>query len=271
MAERQMTRPMARRRGLEGLPVWGSWTPVWMRNARTWRKLAIPSLLANFGEPALYLVALGYGLGALVGTVQGMPYVTFLASGIVCSSAMMTATFECMYSSYTRMAVQRTWDGMITTPLQVRDVVLGEVVWAATKSLIPAAAILVVARLLGALEAPLAPLALGVTFLSGMCFAGLAMIVTALARSYDFFLYYTTVVVTPMFLLSGVFFPLEQLAPAVRALAEFLPLTHGVALVRPLVTGAPTEAVALHLLVLVVYTVAALAISVRLLERRLHS
>lgn len=264
-------RAMASRRTDEGLPSWRRWYPVWLRNARTWRQLAVPSLLANFGEPALYLLALGYGLGALVGSVGDVPYVTFLASGIVCSSAMMTATFEGLYSAYTRMAVQRTWDGMVATPLRIRDVVLGEVVWAGTKSLLPAAAILVVARLLGVLDGPLAPLALFVTFVSGMCFSALAMVVTAIARSYDFFLYYTTLVVTPMFLLSGVFFPLEQLAPGVQALAAALPLYHGVALVRPLVTGSVPSDVLAHLAVIVGYTVLALYVSIRLVERRLQA
>jgi lipooligosaccharide transport system permease protein len=262
-------RAMARRRRPPGRPAWWRWYPVWLRNARTWRKLAVPSLIGNFGEPVLYLLALGYGLGALVGKVGETTYVTFLASGIVCSSAMTTASFEALYSAYTRMAVQRTWDAMITTPLQIRDVVIGEVVWAGTKSLLPAAAILVVARLLGVLEGPLAPLALGVAFLTGMCFAAVAMVVTALARSYDFFLYYTTLVLTPTLLLSGVFFPLEQLGAGVSAIAAWLPLAHAVAIVRPLVTGGVVEHALGHLAALAAFAGLALTIAVRLVERRL--
>lgn len=102
------------------------WVPVWRRNMLVWRKLAGPAILGNFGEPLLYLLALGYGLGAFVQNMSELPYLVFLASGTVCSSAMSTASFEGMYSAYTRMAVQNTWGAMLATPLAVRDVVLGE-------------------------------------------------------------------------------------------------------------------------------------------------
>ncbi|HLA75739.1 MAG TPA: nodulation protein NodJ, partial [Gammaproteobacteria bacterium] len=125
------------------------WLPVWRRNMLVWRKLSIPALLGNFGEPLLYLLALGYGLGAFVGTIQGLPYITFLASGIVCGSAMNTATFEGLYSAYTRMTLQQTWAGMLAAPLNVDDVLLGEMTWAGTKSLISVAPILIIAALLG--------------------------------------------------------------------------------------------------------------------------
>ena len=92
------------------------WVAVWRRNARVWRKLLGPALLGNIGEPLLYLLALGYGLGVFVGELEGMDYITFLASGFVCASAMNTASFEGLYSAYTRMAVQDTWTAMYFTP-----------------------------------------------------------------------------------------------------------------------------------------------------------
>ena len=114
------------------------WLPVWRRNVLVWRKLAVASLLGNFGEPLLYLLALGYGLGAMVGDVNDQPYLHFLASGIVSSSAMMTASYEGTYSGYSRMAEQRTWDAIITAPLSLGHVVSGEIIWAASKSLLSA-------------------------------------------------------------------------------------------------------------------------------------
>ena len=164
-----------------------SWLPVWRRNFKVWSKMAGPSLLGNFGEPLLYLLALGYGLGSIIGTLQGLPYLTFLASGIVCSSAMITASFEGMYSAYSRMESQRTWNAMLATPLAISDVVVGEAVWAATKSLFSGVAILIVAALLGSVESWLAVLAIPVIFLTGLCFAALALVVTAFARSFEFF------------------------------------------------------------------------------------
>lgn len=245
------------------------WLPVWQRNLLLWRKLAYPSLISNLGEPVLYLLGLGYGLGALLGEVGGMPYRVYLASGFICSSAMMTASFEAMYSAYTRMTVQQTWDAMVSTPLEVHDVVVGEIAWAATKSLFSAMGVFTVAALLGAIDgwpAVWVPLAV---ILSGLCFASLAMVVTALARSYDFFLFYTTLCITPMFLLSGVFFPLQQMPPPMQAIAQALPLTHAVALVRPLATGLVLEQAWVHVAVLVAFTTGAASLSVHLVRRRL--
>ncbi len=247
------------------------WLPVWRRNLRVWSKLALPSLMGNFGEPLLYLLALGYGLGALVGRIGDMPYMFFLASGIFCSSTMMTASFEATYSAYSRMAVQKSWEAIVTTPLDVLDVVLGEVIWAATKSLFSATAILLVAWALGAVSGDFAVLAIPVALLSGFCFAAMAMVVTALARSYDFFLYYNTLGVTPMLLICGVFFPISQMPAGVQSLAWALPLTHSVALARPLITGAAPENVLLHLSVLTAYGLVALGVAATLLKRRLDA
>lgn len=245
------------------------WLPVWQRNFRVWVKLAGPAILGNFGEPLLYLLALGYGLGSFVGEMQNMPYIVFLASGIVCSSAMLTASFEGMYSAYTRMDVQKTWDAMLATPLDVTDIVIGEAVWAATKSLISSTAILIVAGLLGAVAGWQAILALPVVVLTGLCFAGLALVMTAFATNYDFFLYYNTLILTPLLLVSGVFFPLDQMPPVIQWLALLFPLTHAVDLVRPLLTGIPLTQPLLHLLVLGGYTLGSLALAVVLIRRRL--
>lgn len=247
------------------------WLPVWQRNFLVWRKLALPSLVGNFGEPLLYLLALGYGLGALVGTVQGMPYIVFLASGIVCASAMNAATLEGTYSAYVRMAIQQTWEGILVTPLGVRDVVLGELAWTGTKSLINAAPILLVAALLGAVHDWRALWVLPVVILVGLTFGAMALVVTAFARGFDFFLYYATLVVTPMFLLSGVFFPVQGMPQFVQLGAQFLPLTHAVEIVRPLMTGQPSVQLAWHLLVLAAYALGGFWLAVRLFRRRLIS
>ncbi|AGM41702.1 ABC-type multidrug transport system, permease component [Spiribacter salinus M19-40] len=242
---------------------------VWLRNLRVWRKLMLPSILGNFGEPLLYLLALGYGLGQFVGEVEDMRYMVFLASGIVCSAAMTGATFEALYSAYTRLTMQQTWAAMLAAPMNVDDVVLGEIAWAATKALINASAIVLVAALLGLVSGPEAILVLPVILLAGLAFAGIAMIVTAISPSYDFFLYYFTLVMTPMLLLSGVFFPLTSLPDAVQIGAQFLPLAHVVMMVRPLMTGGTIDAPILHLGVVIGYIVATYWISAALARRRL--
>ena len=245
------------------------WRPVWWRNFKVWRKLLGAALLGNIGEPLLYLIALGYGLGAFVGQVGGLDYVTFLASGIVCSSAMNTASFEGMYSAYTRMEVQQTWISMLTAPLGIADVVVGEAMWAATKSLISAVAIYIVAAGLGAVSGWASLWVLPIAFLVGLCFGAWALVITALSHSYDTFLYYFTMILTPLLLLSGVFVPLEAMPAAIGHGAALFPLSHAVALVRPLMTGGEITQAGLHLAVVAGYAVLALVIAVRLLDQRL--
>ena len=242
---------------------------VWRRNLRVWRKILIPSILGNFGEPVLYLLAFGYGFGMLVGDLGDMPYMVFLASGIVCSSAMFTASFEGMYSAYTRMEVQQTWSAMLGAPLTVGDIVFGEVAWAATKGLMSAGAILVVAAVLGLVADTRALLALPVLLVTGFTFGACAMVVTAFSKSYDFFLYYFTLAITPMLLLSGVFFPLEQFPAPVQTLAYLLPLAHSVELVRPLLTGGVPDNVVLHLAVIAAYGLAGIMIATAYIRTRL--
>lgn len=247
------------------------WLAVWQRNLLVWRKLALASLVGNFGEPLLYLLALGYGLGAFVGTVQGMPYIVFLASGIVCASAMNAATLEGTYSAYVRMSVQQTWDGILVTPLGVRDIVFGELAWTGTKSFINAVPILLVATALGAVHDWRALWVLPLVVLIGLSFGAMALVVTAFARGFDFFLYYATLMITPMFLLSGVFFPLQGMPEWVQRGAQILPLTHAVALVRPLMTGQPVSQPAWHMIILVAYIMGGFFLAVRLFRRRLIS
>ncbi|MEM5400778.1 ABC transporter permease [Paraburkholderia unamae] len=245
------------------------WMAVWRRNYLVWRKLALASMFGNLADPMIYLFGLGFGLGLMVGHVDGVSYIAFLAAGTVSSSVMMSASFESMYSGFSRMHVQRTWEAIMHTPLTLGDVVLGEVMWAASKSVLSGVAIMVVAGLLGYASFPSMLLALPVIALAGLAFANCAMIVTALAPSYDFFMFYQTLVLTPMLLLSGVFFPIAQLPAAAQHITLMLPLAHAVALIRPAMLDRPVEQAGLHLLVLAIYVVVPFAIASVLFRRRM--
>ena len=214
------------------------WWPVFLRNLLVWKKLAIPSLVGNIAEPLMWLVAFGYGMGALVGkvTVDGVqvPYILFLASGSICMSAMNAASFEALYSAFSRMHVQKTWDGIMNAPVNLDDIVMAEMLWAAFKAIFTVTAILGVMLALGISYSPKLLLAWPVLLGVGITFSCVALIFNALAKGYDFFTYYFTLFLTPMMFLSGIFFPLEQLPPVVRAISHWLPLTNAVALVRPL-------------------------------------
>lgn len=214
-----------------------NWFPVWRRNFLVWRKLAIPSILGNLADPLIYMLGLGYGLGNMLPEVSGVKYVSFLSAGTVVASTMNAATFEALYSSFSRMHVQKTWDAILNTPLSLDHVLAGELVWAASKSLLSGLAILVVIAALGLTQSPLALWAIPVIFLTGLTFAAMGLIVCSLAPSYDFFMYYFTLFITPMLLVSGIFFPADQLPAAVHAVASWLPLAHAVQLARPLLLG----------------------------------
>ena len=251
------------------------WLPVFRRNLLVWRKLAIPSLVGNIAEPLITLVAFGYGLGALVGQVQlngvAVPYILFLASGSVCMSAMNAASFEALYSAFSRMHVQRTWDGIMNAPVQLDDVVFAEMLWAAFKALFTSTIILIVMLVLNISHSPLLLLVWPLLGLVGITFACIALIFNALAKGYDFFTYYFTLFLTPTMFLSGVFFPRDQLPGFMQAIADWLPLTAAVELIRPLFLGQwPTNGLR-HLLLLVAYAVVAFWIALALTRKRFRS
>ena len=214
------------------------WWPVFLRNLLVWRKLALPSLIGNIAEPLIWLVAFGYGMGALVGQVQvdgrAVPYILFLASGSICMSAMNAASFEALYSAFSRMHVQKTWDGIMNAPVGLDDIVLAEMLWAAFKAIFTVTAILFVMLGLGISHSPKLLVAWPVLLGVGITFSCIALIFNALAKGYDFFTYYFTLGLSPMMFLSGVFFPREQLPGFVRAIADWLPLAAAIDLVRPL-------------------------------------
>ena len=250
--------------------------PVFLRNLLVWRKLASPSLVGNIAEPLMWLVAFGYGMGALVGQVSiaapdgnvQVPYILFLASGSICMSAMNAATFEALYSAFSRMHIQKTWDGIMNAPVGLDDIVFAEMLWAAFKSLFTVTAILGVMLGLSISHSPKLLVAWPILFGVGITFACIALIFNALAKGYDFFTYYFTLFLTPMMFLSGVFFPLEQLPALVRAVADWLPLSSAVALVRPLFMDRwPADALR-HALVLVVYASGSFWIALALTRKR---
>jgi len=244
------------------------WIAVWRRNFLVWRKLFVASVLSNLADPLILLFGLGYGLGALLPSVAGMSYIAFFAAGTLCSATMFTASFESMFSGFSRMHGQKTWDAILYAPVTIDDVVAGEIVWAASKAWLSGATILAVAAAFGLAASPIVVMALPVAFLVGLAFAAVGLIMTVLAKNWDFFSFYMTLIMTPMTMISGVFFPAEQLPAPVLAVAQALPLYHGIELVRPLVAGSWPTSVLVHLAVLLAYAAAGYAIALYFARRR---
>ncbi|HEY8710226.1 MAG TPA: ABC transporter permease [Burkholderiaceae bacterium] len=209
-----------------------------------------------------------YGLGSLVGQIDGRPYISFLASGSIAVSAVLAATFEALYSAYSRMQVQKTWDGIMNAPITLDDIIFAEMLWAAFKSLFSVAAIMIVIFVLGISRAPTMLLALPVLGLIGITFASVALVFNALAKGYDFFTYYFTLVITPMTFLSGVYFPIAQMPHWLQEVARVLPLTAAVELVRPLILGMLPVDVLRPMLILAAYAVGGYYLALVLTRRR---
>jgi lipooligosaccharide transport system permease protein len=239
------------------------------RNFLVWRKLIGSALVGHLADPLIWLVGLGFGLGSLMPSIGGLSYLAFLGTGMLSYSAMNSATFEGLWSAFTRLKMQRTWESILHAPMTVADVVIGEWVWAGLKGTLSGAAILLVMTFLGVVESATALWALPVVFLVALAFAGLALIVTALAKSYDVFTYYFSLTLMPMTLISGVFFPTDQLPKVMQVAAQFLPLVHATTLARAAVVGTPAGNVILHIAVLLIYALATAAIAAKLVEKRL--
>jgi lipooligosaccharide transport system permease protein len=245
--------------------------PVYRRNLLVWRKLALASALGNIADPLITLVAFGYGLGRLLPEVDGVPYIVFLAAGSLCMSTAMAASFESLYSAYSRMQVQQTWASIMNAPVDLDDVMIAEWLWAATKAAFSGVAILAVIVALGLSRSPTLLALPLVVALTGLVFAGIGLCFNALARGYDFFTYYFTLVLTPMVFVSGVYYPASSLPDWLAAFSWWLPLAAAVDLARPLVLGQwPPDALARAGLLLA-YALGSFWVALALTRRRLRS
>jgi lipooligosaccharide transport system permease protein len=203
---------------------------VWQRNRDvylvTWKTNLVPPLL----EPILYLLAFGAGVGTLVDQVpyrgEMMSYTAFIAPGLLATQVMFQAFFETTYNTFVRMYYQRTFDAIIATPLSLEDVMAGELLWGATKGGIGCTVMLLTVSAFGLVRYPEALWIVPFSFLAGLFFAGLGLCFTGMVPAIDAFNFPTFLLVIPMFLFSGTFFPVEVLPGWAQWLAEALPLTH---------------------------------------------
>ncbi|MCS7003203.1 MAG: ABC transporter permease [Dehalococcoidia bacterium] len=241
---------------------------VWQRNAdvyvRLWRSEAWPPFVDAF----ITLIAFGFGLGAYValGTAD---YIIFLAPGLIAQSVLFGASFETTYGSYFRMDIQRTFEAMIATPLSIEDVITGEVMWGATRSLISATALLIIMPVFGLVQSPWAALILPAAFLAGLVFAALGMLFTSFVASINAYNYYLSLFITPNIFFGNVFFPLDRLPDALRWFAYGLPTTHVSTIFRALNEGALTPSLLWNALYLVVVGGATYLFALIQMRRRL--
>jgi lipooligosaccharide transport system permease protein len=242
---------------------------VWQRNATVYRKTFHLNILPNFFEPVFYLLGMGLGLGRyLSGGLEGRSYIEHIAPGLVIYNAAMGATFEVTYNTFVKISFSRTYESILAAPVSVEDIALGEILWAITRAVIYAGGFLIVAVLLGAI-APLPALGvLVITPLMGLLFAGLGMIFTALVPVIDAYSFYYTLFMTPLFLFSGIFFPLHE-QPWLERAAWFTPLYHGVRAANDFAWGRVGAQTFVSLAWLAVVAVGLCWVALRLMRRRL--
>jgi lipooligosaccharide transport system permease protein len=243
---------------------------VWWRNFAMYRRTWKLNILPNFFEPLLYLVSIGIGVGAYVSEMGGTSYVAFLAPGLVAVAAMNGASFEVTYNAFVRMNFEKTYAAMLTTPIQPDDVLAGEVLWAMTRASIYGGCFLLVLAGAGLAPLPASLWALPLIPLTGLLFAALGISFSLRIPNIDLFSFYFTLFLTPLFLFSDVFFPLQERLPGAWLwVAEALPLVHPVRLVRHAFRGAWSPLLLWDLAYVVGLSAGLLGLAARVTRRRL--
>lgn len=242
---------------------------VCYRNYKVWSRYIGSSLVANIGEPLLYLLALGFGVGHYVQEIEGKPYSQFIAPALVVVAIMNAATFETTFSSYTRLAVQKTFDAMAVTPLSIRDIVFGEILWAAFKGLFSASVIMLVLAACGLIKSPWALMVLPLGFVEGLLFAAIGLWVSSYANGYEVFNYYFTLFISPMFLFSGTFFPLDHMPLLVQKVAWLFPLTYASQGAREVFFGSPGKIYFFSFFILLILTLFISFLTLKKLEKKI--
>ena len=242
---------------------------IWRRNARVFSKLWRGALLPTFLDPFLYLLALGFGLGTYVASINGIPYKDFIAPGLIASAAMWSSAFETTYNVYFRMNELRLYDNVLSTPVEVQDLVAGDLAWSASRATVYGCVVLAVVAAFGLISSPWALLIPPFVVLGGLCFSVIGYTFTALIPRIDLYSYFFTLGITPMFLFSGIFFPFDRLPEWVEVVAWVTPLYHLVEITRGLATGPEGAHILIHTAWLVAVTAGLFVIPVRALRAKL--
>ncbi len=243
---------------------------VWYRHVRVYTKNLISNGLPPFLEPLLFLAGVGLGLGKYITqSMEGLSYIEFLGTGLLVTAAMFTSAYECTFGTFVRLEFEKVYDGMLAAPITVNDLIIGEILWAGTKGLFFTFAVLTVLAAFRIIHLPQGLLAPLVGYLTGVMFATLSLWITSFVKTINHFNFYFTGIISPMFFFSGVVFPVSNLPPSVRWIAEILPLTHCVRLSRAVSIGVYPPILLVSLGYAVVFIALTGWLAIRRLRRRL--
>jgi lipooligosaccharide transport system permease protein len=243
---------------------------VWFRHMRVYTKNLISNGLPPFLEPLIFLVGVGLGLGKYITQpMGGVKYIEFLGTGLLCTTAMFTSAFECSFGTFIRLEFEKVYDGMLAAPMTVNDLIIGEILWVGSKGFFFSFAVLCILAAFKIVTLPYGLLAPFVGFLTGVMFGALSLLVTSFVKTIIHFNFYFTGFISPIFFFSGVVFPIKNLPAYVRPVAELVPLTHSVRLVRAVCTNHYSPVLLLDLLYVAVFIVVVGYFAIRRLRKRL--
>ena len=243
---------------------------VWYRHMRVYTKNLLSNGLPPFLEPLIFLAAVGLGLGKYITEpIGGVKYTEFLGTGLLVTTAMFTSAFECTFGTFIRLEFEKVYDGMLAAPMTVNNLIVGEMIWAGSKGLFFSFAVLCVLSAFGIIALPYSLLAPLVGFLTAAMFAALSLLVTSFVKTINHFNFYFTGFISPMFFFSGVVFPISNLPRFVRPMAEIVPLTHSVRLVRAVCTNTYEPILLFDLLYTVVFILLIGYLAIARLRKRL--
>jgi len=250
---------------------WRAAGRVWQRNATVYQRTWKLNILPNFFEPFLYLLGMGFGLGAYVSDMGGVTYIDFIAPGLLATSIMWGATLETTYNVFVKMNYDRIYDGILTTPINPTDLALGELLWGATRGTIYGAAFFTILLAFGMGHYWSVLLVIPLLYLVGFLFATVGLLFTSVIREIELFNYFFTLFLTPLFLFSGIFFPMAELPVLVQTIAWFTPLYHAVEISRGLILNSLNSGHWINLLWIVVVLLFNTILAMVLIRRRLYN
>jgi len=242
---------------------------VWFRHVLVYTRHMVSNGLPPFMDPLIFLAGVGLGLGKYIVSMDNLPYIQFLASGLLVTSAMYTSAFECTYGTFIRLEFDKVYDGMLAAPITASNLVIGEILWAGTKGFFFSFAVLVMVSLFGVIPLSTSAFAPFVGFLTGILFGALSLLITSFVKTINHFSFYFTGILSPMFFFSGVVFPVSSLPNVLQPVVWFMPLSHPVALARALCTGRFHAGLLLNLLYIAALSGLTGYLAVRRLRKRL--
>ena len=246
---------------------------VWERNLVTYRRIWKVNFITPLLEPLLYILAFGLGFSGMIGDVKYaglvLDYTRFMAPALIATAVMWNAFFETTYASFVRMYYQKTFDGMLATPLSLEEIILAEIVWSATKAVGAAAIMMTVLGFLGFVAFPSGLMLLPVALLGGLALGAIGMFFTGITPTIDMFNLPIFLFITPMFLFSGTFFPVSNLPVWAQPMALAFPLYHLVEMTRCFALGASDTHPLLSGLYLLLFFLVFGALALRAMRRRL--